>query len=84
MDTACTGLKESNGELPKSTSSDKVTQQPERVINLLEELETEFSRQKSTNGVMNGQQQRGVENTVPTCKVINVNNKKTEQQCAQQ
>ncbi|XP_064399645.1 protein Spindly-like [Halichondria panicea] len=71
---------ESNGELKRYNSSEKL-EQPQRVINLLEELETEFSRQKSSDVV--SASKGDTENSVPSSKVVYVSNKKADQ-CAQQ
>ncbi len=71
---------ESNGELKRYNSSEKL-EQPQRVINLLEELETEFSRQKSSDVV--SASKGDAENSVPSSKVVYVSNKKADQ-CAQQ
>ncbi len=85
MDTECAGLTDSNEELRTRSSGEQLKQQqPERVINLLEELETEFSRQKSAKGTtVKLSSGRDTENTVPSRKVIQVSNKNAEQ-CAQQ
>ncbi len=72
--------RESSEELKSYNSSEKL-EQPQRVINLLEELETEFSRQKSVDVVSTSKGDS--ENSVPSSNVVYVSNKKADQ-CAQQ